>query len=282
MVRKSLYFSLFLIIGTFLIISCKPINIFSPLVNPSKMGNDAKLDAGYNALADGNYNTAIDYFTDVIEIASGDDLVDAYLGRGAAYMNTASSNIGTVFEDLSSGDLNVDDTGNIIGQVVNNDEYDVFFDNIQKAAVDYNSAIDNSASDVDPGILLEAYETNMMAATGVGAQKIAITYETAPWIIPTEVTLNEELEAIVDDTSTHPYNIGTWDDDNAGNGLREHVNTQTEETEMMGYLTNAFNALEDLKSNPPLGMSEQDISDMQTGIKKWASYGLFDNSLGIP
>lgn len=280
MVRKSLYFSLFLIIGTFLIISCKPINIFSPLVNPSKMGNDAKLDAGYNALADGNYNTAIDYFTDVIESASGDDLVDAYLGRGAAYMNTASSNIGTVFEDLLSGNLNVDDTGNIIGQVVNNDEYDVFFDNIQKAAVDYNSAIDNSASDVDPGILLEAYETNMMAATGVGAQKIAVDYSgPGGWLVPADVTLNIAMDAIINDDLTHEGRIETWSDPPSPNGLADYVDGSAEETEMMGYLTNAFNALEDLKSNPPMGMSEQDFINMQQGINDWVTNGLGEPAL---
>jgi len=37
-----------------------------------------------------------------------------------------------------------------------------------------------------------------------------------------------------------------------------------------------------LKSSPPLGMSESDLTDMQNGIVEWAYYGLDDNYLGMP
>jgi hypothetical protein len=282
MERKNIYLLIFLIIGVLLIASCKPINIFSPLVNPSKMGNDAKLDAGYNAISSGDYDEAIDYFSDVIDSSSGDQLVDAYLGRGTAYMYKASSNINSVTEDLLDGDLQADDQGAIISQVVENGDYITFFTNIDNAADDYNAAIDNTTGGYDSGVLFEAYQTNMMAATGIGSQKIAADYSTAPWRVPTDVTMNAALDAIVNDDPTHDGRMETWEVPPGVNGLRDYVFGNTEATLMMSYLTNAFNALEEMKDNPPTGMSQQDILDIQTGIKEWAVYGLDDLSLGTP
>jgi len=52
---RGLFFLVPLVLGLALIASCKPINLFSPLVDPSKMGNDAKIEAGYNAIAAVSY-----------------------------------------------------------------------------------------------------------------------------------------------------------------------------------------------------------------------------------
>ena len=287
MERKNIYLLIFLIIGVLFIASCKPINIFSPLVNPSNMGNDAKLDAGYNALASGDYNKAIDYFTDVIGSGSGDQLVDAYLGRGAAYMHKGSSNIDSVTEDLLTGDLQADNQGAIISQVVDNGDYVTFFSNIDNAADDYNAAIDNTTGEYDSGVLFEAYQANMMTATGIGSQKIAADYTGGGgWTVPPK-TLNESMDAIVNDDLTHEGRMETWEvgpnpPAPGANGLRDYVFGNSEATQMMSYLTNAYNALEELKNNPPTGMSQQDILNMQTGIKEWAVYGLNDSSLGTP
>lgn len=289
--NKNLYFFYFLFVVAFLVFSCRPINIFSPLVDPSKMGNDAKLDAGYNALSEGDYDKAIDYFTDVIQSASGDDLVDAYLGRGAGYLRKSSPNMDSVVEDLLSGDLEVDNPGAIVTQVVAGGDYTGFFSDVEKAAADYNSAFDNTTGDFDIGVLFEVYQTNMMAATGVGATRVATDHPNSPWIVPGEVTLNTAIDEILKDgaTSTHPYHIDTWELDDpttppgGTNGLYEYVRGNTsDKSKMMGYLTNAFNALEELKTNPPEGMSEQDVTDMETEIKEWAYYGLNDSSLGTP
>jgi hypothetical protein len=282
--NKNLYFFYFLFVVAFLVSSCKPINIFSPLIDPSKMGNDAKLDAGYNALSEGDYDKAIDYFTDVIQSASGDDLVDAYLGRGGAYLRKSSPNIDSVVEDLLSGDLEVDDPGAIVTQVVAGGDYTSFFSDVEKAAADYNSAFDNITGEVDIGVLFEVYQTNMMAATGVGSTKIATDYISPPWRVPTDVYLNVAIDAIINDDPTHDGRIETWDDpDSPGpNGLFVYVKGKTEATEMMIYLTYASKALDDLKTNPPEGMSEQDVTDMQTRTKKWAKYGLNNDSLGTP
>lgn len=285
--NKNLYFFYFLFVVAFLVSSCKPINIFSPLIDPSKMGNDAKLDAGYNALSEGDYDKAIDYFTDVIQSASGDDLVDAYLGRGAAYLRKSSPNIDSVVEDLLSGDLEVDNPGAIVTQVVAGGDYTGFFSDVELAAADYNSAFVNITGEVDIGVLFEVYQTNMMAATGVGATRVATDYNTPPWDLGS-ITLNDEIDAIIDELSSHPYNIGTWEigpypPAPGDNGLRDIVFIQPEETKkMMGYLTNASDALDQLKTNPPEGMSEQDVTDMQTEIKEWAWFGLDDSSLGTP
>jgi hypothetical protein len=275
--KKAVYASLLIIFCTTIVFSCRPINIFSPLVDPSKMNNEAKLDAGYSALSNGNYGQAIEYFSDVIESSSGDQLVDAYLGRGAAYMHEGSPNIDSIVEDLMNGDLEVDNHGEIISQVVSNGEYTHFFDNVENAAADYSSAIDNTTEEVDLGVLFEVYQINMMAATGVGAQKIASDYNSSPWG-PGDVTTDEELDAIVDETSSHPYNIGTWSA-GAGNGLSSYVDGTAEEALMMSYLTEAFNALEELKATPPVGMEEQDIIDMQSGINDWVTLGLGNAAL---
>jgi hypothetical protein len=172
---------LILVIGFIILISfaaCKPINIFSPFVDPSKMGNEAKMDAGYNAIANGDYQSAINYFTDVINSGtSGEDLIDAYIGRATAYVNEASPYIDDVAADVMNGDIDADDQGEIINQVVRDGDYENFYDNIENAADDYNSAIDNTTGEVDPGILFEAYQANMMAATGVGSQAIALLWD---------------------------------------------------------------------------------------------------------
>lgn len=271
---------LILVTGLIILISfaaCKPLNIFSPFVDPSKMGNDAKMDAGYNAIADGNYQTAINYFTDVIDSGtSGETLSDAYLGRASAYMNEASPYIDDVIADVLNGNIDADNQGEIIGQVVQDGQYDDFFDNTASSADDYNDAIDNTTGDVDPGILFEAYQANMMAATGVASKKIAAYTTAVPWDGTSETALNLEYAAISDDTSTHPYHIGTWDTAGTG-GLAVCVDETPDslaETEMMVYLTNAYDALKQLKSNPPQSMSESDIQGMQDGINSWVQNGL--------
>jgi hypothetical protein len=276
---------LILVIGFIILISfaaCKPINIFSPFVDPSKMGNEAKMDAGYNAIANGDYQSAINYFTDVINSGtSGEDLIDAYIGRATAYVNEASPYIDDVAADVMNGDIDADDQGEIINQVVRDGDYENFYDNIENAADDYNSAIDNTTGEVDPGILFEAYQANMMAATGVGSQAIALLWDeggTYPGVT------NAELEAITDETSGYTYHIGTWSDSTpAVNGLRVHVEPDaTAKASMMGYLTNAYDALEELKLDPPTGMEQSDIINMQTGIQEWSYFGLNDSSLGTP
>jgi len=275
--------TLIIVTGIVILVSfaaCRPINLFSPFVDPSTMGNDAKLDAAYNAIASGDYETAIDYFSDVINSGTGDELTDAYEGRASAYMQEASPYIDDVAADVLNGTIEADNQGEIIGQVVQDGDFTNFYDNIDNAADDYNSAIDNTTGDVDPGILFEAYQANMMAATGVGSQKIASTYTTPPWD-GVEKTINEELDAIADDTSLHPYKIGTWSDSNAvDNGLYVYVNDEPEESAMMNYLTNAFEALDMLELNPPTGMTTSDIADMKTGIVEWAFHGLGDSTLG--
>jgi hypothetical protein len=277
MLKKTVYASLLIGLCATLLLSCKPINIFSPLVDPSKMNNEAKLDAGYSALSNGNYGQAVEYFSDVIESSSGDQLVEAYLGRGAAYVHEGSASIDSIIEDLMNGDLEVDNHGEIISQVVSDGEFTNFFDNVENAAEDYNSAMDNTTEDVDLGVLFEVYQINMMAATGIGARKIAADYNSSPWG-PGDVTADEELDAIVDEISSHPYNIATWDD-GAANGLSSYVDGTAEETLMMGYLTDAFDALKELKATPPVGMEEQDIIDMQSGINDWVTLGLGNAAL---
>jgi tetratricopeptide (TPR) repeat protein len=264
-----------LIAGIALFASCKPINIFSPFVNPDKMGNDAKLDAGYNSLADGDYDEAIDYFTDVIQSSSGDELTDAYIGRASAYLNKASPNLDEVVGDLVDGTLAFDDPSDVITSVVQDDEYTTFFDNIENAADDYNAAVDNSGSDVDQGILVEAYQTNMMAATSVGSKKIAQDYNTSPWNDTTAAGLNAEYGAIVNGANApvvHPYNIDTWSDTTpSNNGLRQYVAGTSEATTMLGYLQNAFDELKALEGNPPSGM---DITSLKDNINGWVTNGL--------
>ncbi len=278
MVIRKLYFPLFLLAGLIVIISCKPFNIFSPLVDPSKMGNDAKLDAGYNAMDSGNYAEAIDYFTDVIESADGQDLTDAYVGRGASYLKSATGEIGNVGDEVMDGNLDVDNPGDIIRALVTDNNYTDFFTNIKLSAADYNNAMFYSNYNLHKSIILEVYQTNIMAATGVGATKIAIDYNTGPWD-PGTVTLNQEIDAVLDELSAHPYHIGTWDDTAAGNGLRDYVNGAAEDAGMMVYLTNAFNALKLLEDDPPVGMEQQDILDMESGINDWVVNGLANSPL---
>ncbi len=279
--------TLIIVTGIVILVSfaaCRPINLFSPFVDPSTMGNDAKMDAGYNAIAGGDYESAIGYFSDVINSGtSGDELTDAYEGRASAYMQEASPYFDDVAADVLNGTIEADNQGEIIGQVVQDGDFTSFYDNIDNAADDYNSAIDNTTGDVDPGILFEAYQANMMAATGVGSQKIAVSYNTAPWDGVTK-TINEELDAIADETSGYMYHIGTWSDSTpANNGLNVHVEPDaTAKASMMSYLTNAFDALDRLESDPPTGMTASDIADMKTGILEWAVYGLDDTSLGTP
>ncbi len=260
----------------FFLSSCKPINIFSPLVNPSRMNNDAKMDAAYNAISDGNYASAIDYFSDVIGSSSGEQLTEAYLGRASAYLNTASSTLGDVVDDLVEGDVDFDSTGEVIESIVADGDYETFFSNVQSSADDYNAAISNSGSDIDQGILIEAYEANMMAATGVGSTAIAAGYNGAGWG-PADVTVNEEYEAINDSASTHPFNISTWEDTTpANNGLRQYVDGTDRETSMLGYLGNAFDALTALEADPPLDM---DITGLKENINVWVTNGLNESPL---
>jgi len=275
--------TLIIVTGIVILVSfaaCRPINLFSPFVDPSTMGNDAKMDAGYNAIAGGDYESAIGYFSDVINSGtSGDELTDAYEGRASAYMQEASPYIDDVAADVLNGTIEADNQGEIIGQVVQDGDFTSFYDNIDNAADDYNSAIDNTTGAVDPGILFEAYQANMMAATGVGSQKISVSYNTPPWDGVTK-TINEELDAIADETSGYTYHIGTWSDSTpANNGLNVHVEPDaTAKASMMSYLTNAFDRLE---SDPPTGMTTSDIADMKTGIVEWAFHGLADSSLGM-
>jgi hypothetical protein len=279
--------TLIIITGIVILVSftaCRPINLFSPFVDPSTMGNDAKMDAGYNAIASGDYQTAIGYFTAVINSGtSGKELAEAYEGRASAYMQEASPYIDDVAADILNGDIEADNQGEIIDQVVQDGDFLSFYDNIDNAADDYNSAIDNTSGDVDAGILFEAYQANMMAATGVGSQKIAVSYNTAPWDGITK-TINEELDAITDETSGYTYHIGTWSDStDTDNGLNVHVKDDvTANPSMMNYLTNAFEALDALELHPPTAMTASNIADMKTGILEWAVYGLEDTSLGTP
>jgi len=115
MKRLNLIF-IIILVGLIQFTSCRPINIFSPLVDPSKMDNESKLDAGYNAISSGDYEEAIDYFNSVINSAKEEELTEAYLGRASAYMNIASPTISTVVGDLIEGELSVDDTSDVIEQ----------------------------------------------------------------------------------------------------------------------------------------------------------------------
>jgi hypothetical protein len=252
--------------------SCKPINIFSPLVDPSNMGNDAKMDAGYNALADGNYDSAIDYFGNVIKSASGDQLTDAYVGRAAAYMHKGAPGIDDVVSDMMNGELEFDSPGDVITVVKGGNDYAEFFDNISSAADDYNAAIDNHGSAMDRGTLVEAYQANMMAATGVGATSIALTYNTSPWDDMTPIGLDSETNALVSGGLGHPNDIDTWDDAPGGNGLRApYVDGLPAEAEMLGYMQGAFDALTAMQSDPPLDM---DVPDLKSNLQAWATNGL--------
>jgi len=223
----------------------------------------------------GNYAKAIDYFTDVIESAGGQDLTDAYVGRGASYLKSATGEIGNVGDEIMEGNLEAGNPGDIIRALVPDKNYTTFFYLINESADDYNDAMVNSNYGIHKSIIFEAYQTNMMAATGVGATKIAADYNTTPWIVPGEKTLNEAIDAVLDeDTAAHSAHIGTWDEDPAANGLEDYVDDTPEDAGMMVYLTNAFNALKHLEDDPPLGMDQQDILDMEDSINDWVEEGL--------
>jgi hypothetical protein len=259
------------------LLSCAPINIFSPFVDPMKMGNEARMDAGYNAIESGDYDEAVDIFGDVIASTSGEEQAEAYLGRASAYLYLASPDIDTVVGDLISGNISVDSPSDIITTVVQDGDFSGFFDNALLSADDFNNAVAILGAETDSGILLESYEANMMAATGVAAGVIAAGYEVAPWLLPT-TTLDAELGAIADENSAHPYNIGTWDN-GSGNGLTTYVDGTPGDADMMIYLTAAFDALELLKPDPPAGMTEGDILDMQNNLDEWVTVGLNNATL---
>jgi hypothetical protein len=281
-------FLFLLMTGLLLITSCKPINIFSPLVDPSRMGEEAMLDAGYNALAEGNYNQAIDYFSNVILSAQGDMLTEAYVGRGAAYLHSSSDNVNAVTEGVINGSLDISKPGELIRVMVTDGNYVSFFSTMKLAAADYASAMSLQGSSMEASRLQDTYQTNMMAAAGVGAARVAADYLTTPWIVPGEVTLNTAIDEILKDgtTSGHPYHTDTWEYNDptypgGTNGLYEYVRVNAgSKSEMMVYLTNAYNACTHMQTNLPVGFEYQDIQDMKNGIRKWSDWGLADSSLG--
>jgi len=261
---------LFILMQVLFLGSCTPINIFSPFVDPSRMGNEAKMEAGYNAIESGNYDSALQYFSDVIAGSSGGLQADAYIGRGSTHLNIASPEIGSVVGSLISGSLSVDNPSAIIQQVVQDGDFTGFFDEARLAADDFNAAVGIIGAGADPGILLETYQVNMMAATGVGALRIATGYNVPPW---DTAPLDDEYNAILDELGAYPYNISTWDNA-VGNGLAAYVDGAPEETEMLSYLSAAFGALELLRPAPPAGMSEADVLDMENNIIEWVQSGL--------
>ncbi len=175
-------------------------------------------------------------------------------------------------EDSLEGNLDYDNPGTIISDLVTDNEYDDFFYNVSKAADDYNAAMDNAGADLDQGILLETYQSNMMAATGIGATKIATTYNVSPWDDISEAGINQEVDTIVEGGAIHPYDIDTWSDTTpATNGLRQYVDGSIEEVGMLGYLQNAYDALTLLETDPP---ADLDTVGMQQNINDWVTNGL--------
>jgi hypothetical protein len=255
--------------------SCAPFNIFSPFTDPSKMGNEAKMEAGYNAIESGDYDEAVDLFGGIIADTSGEEKAEAYLGRGSAYLYLASPDIDSVLGDLMSGNISVDNPSDIITSVVQDGDFTGFFENVLLSADDFNAATAILGSEIDVGILLESYETNMMAATGIAAGAIAADYDWDPLL-----DINAELGAIADENSAHPYNISTWD--NVTGGLKIYVDEQPEEAEMLSYLEAAYDALIQLQSNPPAGMTEGDVTDMQNNLNEWVTNGLGEDPLPWP
>jgi hypothetical protein len=236
------------------------------------MGNDAKIEAGYNAIADGDYGNAVEYFSDVIDSASGDDLTDGYIGRATAYIHIGAPNLGEGMSDIMSGETDIDNLGQFIKDIKGANDYATFFATMQLAAIDYNAAMANSGGITDSGILIEVYQTNMMAATGVGSTKIAFEDP-----VPGTITDAEIDDILSGTTGGHTYNIDTWDDAPPNdNGLNQYVNdattgNPTEENKMLVYLQGAFDALTALESDPPLDM---DIPNMKSNINGWVIYGL--------
>jgi hypothetical protein len=258
-------------LGLALIASCKPINLFSPLIDPSKLSNEAKLEAGYNAISDGDYTEAVDYFSDVIDSSSGDELTDALIGRATAYINIGAPDLDEATQDIMEGETDIDSLGQFIRTMKGSNSYATFFATVQLAAMDYNAAMANSGGITDSGLLVEVYQTNMMAATGVGATKIALDDD--------EVTIggisDAEIDAILEGTAGgHTYNIDTWGAETPANdnGLFEYVaGSPGDSAEMLGYLQGAFNALNVLELDPPLDM---DIPTMKSNINDWVTNGL--------
>ena len=268
---RGLFFLVPLVLGLALIASCKPINLFSPLVDPSKMGNDAKIEAGYNAIADGDYGKAVDYFSDVIDSASGDDLTAGYIGRAAAYIHIGAPNLSEAMSDIMSGETDIDNLGQFIKDVKGAKDYATFFASVQLAAADYNAAMANSGGITDSGILIEIYQTNMMAATGVGSTKIAFEDP-----VPGTVT-DAEIDDILEGNDAHQYDIDDWGS-SANNGLYEYVRLSTESNKMLVYLQGAFDALTELESDP---LPDMDIPAMKSNINDWVLNGLGVSAPGL-
>jgi hypothetical protein len=260
-------------LGLAFIASCKPINIFSPFIDPSKLSNEAKLEAGYNAIGDGNYEEAVDYFSDVIDSSSGEELTDGLIGRATAYLNIGAPNMNEATQDIMEGETDIDSLGQFIQSLKGSNDYATFFATVQLAAMDYNMAMANSGGITDSGLLVEIYQTNMMAATGVAATRIALDDDT---VVSGGIS-DAEIDAILDGAAGgHPYNIDTWG--SAGsNGLDVYVAVvPTDKAEMLSYLQGAFNALNLLELDPPLDM---DIASMKDGINDWVTNGLGDSPL---
>ncbi len=270
---RGLFFLIPLMLGLALIASCKPINLFSPFVDPSKLGNDAKLEAGYNAIADGDYEEAVDYFSDVIDSSSGEELTDGLIGRATAYLHIGAPNMDEATQDIMDGETDIDSLGQFIRNLKGSNDYATFFATVQLAARDYNAAMANSGGITDSGLLIEIYQTNMMAATGVGATRIALQDD----VVAVGIT-DAEIDAILEGTTGgHQYNIDSWGDaPPADNGLTAHVAGSPDKNEMLGYLQGAFDALKLLELDPPLDM---DISSMKDSINDWVTNGLGASAL---
>ena len=266
---RGWFFLIPLMLGLALIASCKPINLFSPFIDPSKLDNDAKLEAGYNAISDGDYEEAVDYFSDVIDNSSGEELTDGLIGRAIAYLNIGAPNLDEATQDIIEGETDIDSLGQFIRDLKGSNDYATFFATVQLAAMDYNAAMANSGGITDSGLLVEIYQTNMMAATGVGATRIAI--EDPPGVPGIS---DAEIDSILE-SGGHTYNIDTWgvthSPPGSPNGLTQYVEGSLDRTEMLGYLQGAFDALNVLELDPPLDM---DIATMKNNINKWAENGL--------
>jgi hypothetical protein len=263
---RALFFLIALMLGIALIASCKPVNLFSPFVDPSKLSNEAKLEAGYNAIGDGDYEEAVDYFTDVIESSSGEELTDGLIGRATAYLNIGAPNLDEATQDIMEGETDIDNLGEFIRNLKGSNDYATFFATVQLAAMDYNDAMANSGGITDSGLLIEIYQTNMMAATGVGATRIAFENDN----VAVGIT-DPEIDAILE-SGGHQYNIDTWGSSSPPNGLTVYVaGVPADRAEMLGYLQGAYDALNLLELDPPLDM---DIPSMKSGINDWVTNGL--------
>ena len=173
-----------------------------------------------------------------------------------------------------NGETDIESLGQFIRDLKGSNDYATFFATIQLAAMDYNAAMVNSGGITDSGLLIEVYQTNMMAATGVGATKIALDDDT----VAVGVT-DAEIDAILE-SGGHTYNIDTWgiihSPPGSPNGLTQYVEGKAEETGMLVYLQGAFNALNLLELDPPLDM---DITSMKNSINDWVNNGLLESDL---